>query len=68
MANNMWTPDVTEAARKMLKKGWAKSFVEMNAGIPKAWYDEFLNEVTSSDDNYRKALEHSLRIHGIRWI
>jgi hypothetical protein len=68
MKSNMWTPDVAEAARKMLKKGWAKNFVEMNAGIPKSWYDEFLDEVTSTDDRYRKDLEHSLRVHGVRWV
>ena len=49
-------------------KGWALDFVKMEISVPRAWYDEFLDEVTSPDDRYRKALEHSLRVHGVKWV
>lgn len=50
-----------------LREGWAKFMVDNELAIPKGWYEDFIKEVTSSDDNYRKALEDSLRKFGVRW-
>lgn len=48
-------------------KGWAKVYVESETPIPKDWYDDFLDELTEKDEDYRHALEESVRYFGVRW-
>jgi hypothetical protein len=46
---------------------WAKTFVEAEKRIPESMRDDFINELTHQDPEYRKALEESVRWFGVRW-
>ena len=51
----------------ILKPGWAKAFVEAEEPIYKALQDEFIDELNSPDEKYRRELEESINWHGVRW-
>jgi hypothetical protein len=51
----------------LTKKGWAKLYVEAEEPIPEEWKDDFLEELTSPNLDYRQALEESVRWFGVRW-
>jgi hypothetical protein len=48
-------------------KGWAITYIEAEKPIPRVWYNDFLDELTSDNDEYRHALEASIRYFGVRW-
>lgn len=47
--------------------GWAIAYVKGEKPIPRMWYNDFLDELTSDNDEYRYALEASIRYFGVRW-
>ena len=49
-------------------EGWAKVYVQSERGIPEAWRNGFYDELTHTDEEYRKSLEQAIRVHGVRWL
>jgi hypothetical protein len=49
-------------------EGWAKLYVDAERGIPKAWYNDFIDELVSEDVHYRHQLEESVRYFGVHWV
>lgn len=49
------------------KPGWALIYVVSEVAIPESWRNDFYDELISKDDSYRRALEDSIKTHGVRW-
>lgn len=67
---------LNESAKKLIqdedftcfqKDSWAKIYVEAEKSIPIKFRNDFIDELTSSNEEYRKALEESVRYFGVRW-
>jgi hypothetical protein len=46
---------------------WARVHIEAEEAIPEEWRNDFYDELTSENLEYRKALEESVRWFGVRW-
>jgi hypothetical protein len=46
---------------------WALRYVESEQPMREEWREAFYDELVSSDLEYRKALEDSVRYYGVRW-
>lgn len=49
------------------KNAWGRIWVEAEKPIPEKLRNDFYDELTSTNEEYRKALEESVRWFGVRW-
>jgi hypothetical protein len=47
--------------------GWALGYVESEYSIPESWRNDFYDELTSENVEYRELLEEAVRWYGVRW-
>ena len=72
---NNWEQKSRQARQRIDMNGenerhwsWALDYVQAEKGVPKAWLNDFIEELSAGETEYKVELEASLRYFGIRWI